>query len=149
MWIEKLGKKVRIDSWKNSSRENITPKNWVTINGYSLLCPSNVQMFHIFPISKLQLAESLPIWTAEIMSIVILTNVSVIQVQTTFDSVISDFPLYYHWPLWLKCAGLNLSIYRWFPNVLLPEGKCMIKRQLYSEPFTLREAASFIFQHWC
>ena len=26
-------------------------------------------------------------------------------------------------------------------------GQCVIKRQLYSEPFTLREAASSIFQH--
>ena len=32
-------------------------------------------------------------------------------------------------------------------NVLLSEGKHAIKRQLYSEPFTLREAGSFIFQH--
>ena len=32
-------------------------------------------------------------------------------------------------------------------SVLLPEGKCVIKRQLYSERFTLREAASFIFQY--
>ena len=29
----------------------------------------------------------------------------------------------------------------------LPEGKRAIKRQLYSGPFTLREAASFIFQY--
>ena len=32
--------------------------------------------------------------------------------------------------------------------MLFPEGKCLIKRQLYSEPFTLREAASFMFRHW-
>ena len=32
-------------------------------------------------------------------------------------------------------------------TVLLPEGKRAIKRQLCSEPFTLREAASFIFQY--
>ena len=41
-------------------------------------------------------------------------------------------------------------VYRWFPNVnlsvLLPEGKRVIKKQLYSEPLTLREAASSIFQ---
>ena len=34
-------------------------------------------------------------------------------------------------------------------NVPLPEGKRATKRQLYSEPFTLREAASSIFkQQW-
>ena len=33
-------------------------------------------------------------------------------------------------------------------SILLPEGNPAIKRQLYSEPFTLREAASFIFQHY-
>ena len=32
-------------------------------------------------------------------------------------------------------------------SILLPEGKREIKRQLYSEPFILREAASSIFQH--
>ena len=41
--------------------------------------------------------------------------------------------------------------HRWFPNVklsvLLPEGKRTLKRQLYSKSFTLREAASFIFEH--
>ena len=31
--------------------------------------------------------------------------------------------------------------------VLVPEGMHTIKKQLYSEPFTLREATSFIFQH--
>ena len=31
-------------------------------------------------------------------------------------------------------------------SVLLPEGKRATKRQLYSEPFTLREAASCIFK---
>ena len=41
-------------------------------------------------------------------------------------------------------------VYRWMVHncqlsILLPEDKRAIKRQLYSGPFTLREAASFIF----
>ena len=32
-------------------------------------------------------------------------------------------------------------------SILLPEGKHAVKRQLYSEPFTLWKATSFIFQH--
>ena len=38
--------------------------------------------------------------------------------------------------------------YRWFYkcqfSTLLPEGKCTIKKQLYSGPFTLREAAFYL-----
>ena len=41
---------------------------------------------------------------------------------------------------------LNEMVSKCQLNVLL-EGKRTIKRQLYSEPFTLREAASFISQH--
>ena len=42
-------------------------------------------------------------------------------------------------PLWMV-SKVNYVI-------LLSEGKHSIKRQLYSGPFILREAASFIFQH--
>ena len=66
--------------------------------------------------------------------------------------------------LWLAsypgCLGLGTSLY-WGDtgifaltvmvsncqlSVLLPEGECVIKRQLYSGPFTLREAASLIIR---
>ena len=42
---------------------------------------------------------------------------------------------------------LLVVLYKCQLGVLLPEGKHAIKKQLYSEPFTLWEAASFIFYH--
>ena len=45
------------------------------------------------------------------------------------------------------CVLLCTWIKKYQLSALLPEGKRTIKGQLYSGPFTLREAASFIFQH--
>ena len=48
----------------------------------------------------------------------------------------------WHFNTWQFCVFLLCQL-----SVLLPEGKRTLKRQLYSKSFTLREAASSIFEH--
>ena len=47
---------------------------------------------------------------------------------------------------WIRVAIGGIVCSKCQLSILLPEGKRVIKRQLYSGPFTLREASSFIFR---